>query len=148
MHSLRRGRKRKEASLPKILPPAPEGWGYTVAAGHRPNSPGFYLQKPNYVERFSLPLLPPVLMLRTDCSLPGLAHVRWKTSTDLRGQREKAQKKPIHFTLLLFHHCRSTEHEQDLQNLLALHTIYYHSINFSQATPCIAAKYQNLVKCI
>jgi hypothetical protein len=32
----------------------------------------------------------------------GLGHFRWKTSTDLRGQGGKAQKKPIHLTSWLF----------------------------------------------
>src|SRR5215469_13873841 len=44
-----------------------EGGGETLAARHRPSSPGFLLTTPNSgtpdVERFSLPLLPPVLTL-------------------------------------------------------------------------------------
>ena len=48
----------------------------------------------------------PVLMIGADrspfASKPGLAHFRWKISTDLRRQRGKPQKKPIHLTSLLF----------------------------------------------
>src|SRR5215472_6244271 len=49
-------------------------------------------------------LHPPIPMIGADfppfTSKSDLAHLQWKTSTDLRGQRGKAQKKPIHLTSL------------------------------------------------
>src|ERR1700693_4589009 len=48
----------------------------------------------------------------------GLAHFRWKTSTNHSRQRGKPQKKPTPSHILACKHCRSTESEQDPQNLL------------------------------
>jgi hypothetical protein len=54
----------------------------------------------------------------------GLAHFRWKTSTNHSRQRGKAHKKPTPSHILACKHCRSTESEQDPQKLLTFRVIY------------------------